>query len=138
MTGQVGTRPAQPGAGRRSPFLPAAVLGNGSLLVTVSARGEIERLFRPHVDGPAARELRLAFAMTGDEARPLDEVPFSWEQRYEPDAMILGTIVRAGQLELEAHADLVNPDEPVLARRLRATRRGRGNSRHLLPPAPRR
>ena len=37
-------------SGRRTAYLPNAVLGNGSLLVTLSARGELERLFWPHVD----------------------------------------------------------------------------------------
>ena len=46
--------------GRRLEYLPAALLGNGGLLVTLSARGEVERLLWPHVDGPDnLAELRL-------------------------------------------------------------------------------
>jgi glucoamylase len=111
----------QSDAERRVAFLPAAVLGNGSLLATLSARGEVERLFWPHVYGPEhVRELRLALA-TPDEGgrRALDEPPFSWKQSYETGASILRTVVHDGRLELEL-VDLVDPDEPVLARRLRA------------------
>jgi hypothetical protein len=74
-------------ASRSVPFLPAALLGNGSLLGTLSARGEVERLFWPHVDGPEhIRELRLALATSDEGRRALDEPPFSWTQSYENDA----------------------------------------------------
>ena len=105
---------------RRTPFLPAAVLGNGQLLVTLSARGEVERMFWPHVDGPEQlRELRLAVSLDGESWRPLDEPPFVWEQRYERDSTVLWTVARDGELRVEL-VDVVDVDEPVLARRVRA------------------
>ena len=105
---------------RRTPFLPAAVLGNGQLLVTLSARGEVERMFWPHVDGPEQlRELRLAVSLDGESWHPLDEPPFVWEQRYEQDSTVLWTVARDGELRVEL-VDVVDVDEPVLARRVRA------------------
>jgi glucoamylase len=102
-------------AERRTPLLPAAVLGNGQLLVTLSGRGEIERVFWPHVDGPPqVLEFRLAVA-----AAPLDEPPFAWQQRFEPEAMLLRTLARDGGVSVEL-LDLVDVDEPVLARRVGA------------------
>jgi len=101
--------------GRRIAFLPAAVLGNGSLLATLSARGEVERLFWPHVDGPQQLgELRLE---RGD-GRALDEEPFAWEQSYDDDTSILRTFARDGAETVEL-ADAVDPEEPVLGRRVR-------------------
>jgi glucoamylase len=104
--------------GRRIAHLPAAVLGNGSLLATVSARGEIEQLWWPRVDvGPHLAELRLALH-DGEALHWLDEEPLSWEQRYLEDATVL--VTEAGGAEI---TDLVRPSEPVLVRRVRA--RGR-------------
>ena len=109
--------------GRRQAFLPAAILGNGSLLVTLSARGEVERLFWPNVDhGQHLGELRLGLERDG-ETRWLDEEPFSWRQEYVEDASILRTIARDETCEVEI-ADLVLPDEPVLVRRVRCSPAG--------------
>ena len=78
--------------GRRTAFLPNAVLGNGSLLATLSARGELERLFWPHVDRDQhLGELRLGVADEDGRTLWLDEEPFTWEQRYADDASILHT-----------------------------------------------
>jgi glucoamylase len=100
-------------AARRVPYLPAAVLGNGALLATVSARGELERLFWPHVDaGQHLGELRLA-AFSGGELRWLDEEPDGREQTYLDESSVL--LTRAGHVEL---TDVVRPFEPVLARRI--------------------
>ena len=120
MAGHAGTRPAE----RRAPYLPAAVLGNGELLVTLSARGEVERLFWPHVDGPEQLgELRLAFTPPRGTARPLDEPPFTWEQEYEGDTTALRTLARDGDLSVEL-LDLADPGSAVLARRVRASDAG--------------
>ncbi len=55
------------GTGRRYAFRPAAILGNGSLLATISERGEIERLFWPNVDhGQHLGELRLGLERDGE------------------------------------------------------------------------
>ena len=80
--------------GRRQAFLPAAILGNGSLLVTLSERGEVERLFWPNVDhGQHLGELRLGLERDG-ETRWLDEEPFSWRQECVEGAAILRTVAR--------------------------------------------
>src|SRR5688500_13396935 len=104
--------------GRRAAFLPSAVLGNGVLLATLSARGELERLFWPHVDRDQhLGELRLGLSADG-RTRWLDEGPFTWEQRYTDDASILHTRIADGALTLEL-TDLVTPVEPVLVRWIR-------------------
>lgn len=103
--------------GRRVAYLPAAALGNGSLLATISARGEVERLFWPHVDrGQHLGELRLGIA-SGGGVQWLDAAPFGWEQTCENDASILRTVACDGGLTV-AIVDAVDVDEPVLARKL--------------------
>ena len=68
--------------GRRYAFRPAAILGNGSLLVDQRA-GKIERLFWPNVDhGQHLGELRLGLERDG-ETHWLDEAPCSWAQSYD-------------------------------------------------------
>lgn len=110
--------------GRRFAFRPAAILGNGSLLATVSARGELERLFWPNVDhGQHLGELRLGFEVDGVECW-LDERPFDWEQAYAEGSSILRTHARNGALAVEV-TDLVTPAAPVLARGVRCSAAGR-------------
>ena len=78
-------------AARRVPFLPAAVLGNGAVLATVSARGELERLYWPRIDaGQHLGELRLA-TFAGGALRWLDEEPLEWEQEYVHGSSVLVT-----------------------------------------------
>jgi glucoamylase len=117
-------RAARPDStGRRIAHLPAAVLGNGSLLATLSARGEVERLFWPRVDwAQHLGELRLGVA-ANRRTRWLDEEPFTHEQRYLDDALVLRTLVRDGELELEL-VDHVAADAPVLVRHVRAAGEG--------------
>jgi hypothetical protein len=118
VTDDPGSRPDA--TGRRLAYLPAAVLGNGSLLVTLSARGEVERMLWPHVDGPNnVRELRIGLGR-GAAAAWLDEEPGEWEQRWAGETSVLRTTIRhpSGRAEL---VDLVDPDEPVLLRRLEAS-----------------
>ena len=103
--------------GRRLTYLPTAILGNGSLLVTLSGRGEIERMLWPHVDGPDnVRALRLGIRRRGKVAW-LDEPPAEWSQAWNGDASVLRTTVRfrAGRAEI---VDAVDPDEPILVRRV--------------------
>jgi glucoamylase len=97
--------------------LPAAVLGNGSLLATVSARGRVQRLWWPHPDrDQLLDELRLGVEVDG-RTRWLDEEPFAWEQSYVDGTMVLRTTVRARGLEVQVE-DLVHSTEPVLLRRI--------------------
>ena len=120
--GELGPAGAPDETGRRTAFLPAAVLGNGSLLVTLSARGEVERLFWPHVDGAQhLGELRLGICPNG-RTHWLDE-DFTWEQAYDEDASILRTIARDAERTVEI-VDVVHPDVPILTRRVRCDTAG--------------
>jgi glucoamylase len=114
--------------GRRIAFVPAAAIGNGSLLVTLSARGELEGLFWPSVDGEQhLGTLRLGIADTADAepVRWLDEAPFGgWQQRWEDDTCVLHTSATDGTVTVEV-TDVVDPAEPVLLRRVRADGRQR-------------
>jgi glucoamylase len=120
----VATAADQPGlrpdaTGRRLAYLPAAILGNGTLLVTLSARGEIERLLWPHVDGPDnLGELRLAVRSGAGDAW-LDEAADDWRQDWSGPSSVLRTTVSTpeGTVTIE---DAVDPDEPVLVRRIEA------------------
>lgn len=110
--------------GRRYAFRPAAILGNGSLLVTVSERGEVERLFWPNVDhGQHLGELRLGLEADG-ETLWLDEAPFTWSQAYEDGTSLLRTTALDGRGAVEL-TDLVTPGEPVLVRGVRSPVAGR-------------
>ncbi len=101
--------------GRRFAFRPAAILGNGSLLVTLSARGEVERLFWPNVDhGQHLGELRLGVEVDGSTSW-LDEEPFHWDQEYESGSSVLRTSAVNGDFAVDV-TDLVTPGEPVLVR----------------------
>ncbi len=103
--------------------LPAGVIGNGSLLATLSRRGEIERLFWPHVDrGQHLGELRLG-VVAGERTRWLDEEPFVHMQSYVDDAVILRTRAVDAELDVEL-VDLVLAERPVLARIVRPRKAG--------------
>jgi glucoamylase len=105
--------------GRRLEYLPAAVMGNGSLLVTLSARGEVERLLWPHVDGPNnVVELRLGLRVGGADAW-LDEHARSWEQEWVGESSVLRTTVTTDTAAVIVE-DAVDPDECVLVRRVDA------------------
>ncbi|MEP6977560.1 MAG: glycoside hydrolase family 15 protein [Thermoleophilia bacterium] len=97
-------------------FLPAGVIGNGALLATLSARGELERLCWPSVDwGQQLGELRLGLVADGptgwlDEAE--DE---AYAQEYLEDSNALRTTGPAAEL-----VDLALSGD-VLVRRVRPT-----------------
>ena len=102
--------------------LPTAILGNGSLLATFSARGRVERLCWPHPDRDQLLDrFRLGVAVDG-VTHWLDEEPFACEQSYLTAAMVLRTNVRGRGLEVEIE-DLVDPIEPALIRRVRCFER---------------
>ncbi|MGI8885315.1 MAG: glycoside hydrolase family 15 protein [Gaiellaceae bacterium] len=110
---------ARDSSGRRFAYRPAAILGNGSLLVTVSDRGELERLFWPNVDhGQHLGELRLGLDLDGQTCW-LDEEPFAWRQAYSDGSCVLVTTARHDDIALEV-TDLVTPGEPVLVRGVRS------------------
>src|SRR5574338_1322452 len=98
--------PEDPGAtahatGRRLEYLPAPLLGNGSLLVTLSARGEVERMLWPHVDGPdnlASFRLGIGRAEGVDW---LDEPPAAWSQSWDGETSVLRTTVTRDEGDAE-------------------------------------
>lgn len=97
--------------------LPAAVLGNGSLLATVSARGVVEQIWWPHPDR-ACHDLGLRTGVELDgEVHWLDDVSFEWSQSYADDAMVLRSRARNRVIDVELE-DLVVEGEPVLLRRV--------------------
>jgi glucoamylase len=97
--------------------LASALIGNGSLLATISARGELLRLWWPHPDrGQHLGELRFGLELDGG-VRWLDEEPFAWSQSYLGDSTILRTVASSPGAVVEID-DLALPDEPVLVRRL--------------------
>lgn len=97
--------------------LPAAVLGNGSLLVTVSERGVVEQLCWPHPDRTRhVVGLRVGIESDGS-VQWLDEPAFEWSQSYVEDAMVLRSSARSATLEVELE-DVVAVDEPVFLRRV--------------------
>jgi glucoamylase len=107
--------------GRRFAYRPAAILGNGALLATVSARGELERLFWPNVDhGQHLGELRLGLEDAVGVVW-LDEEPGGWKQAYVDGASVLVTHAQFDGVSVEV-TDLVTPGEPVLARGVRCSR----------------
>jgi GH15 family glucan-1,4-alpha-glucosidase len=109
LRGQAATRPGT--------SLPAGLIGNGSLLATIGARGELLRLWWPHPDrGQHLGELRIGLELDG-EVRWLDEEPFEWTQSYVDDSTILRTTARSREVTVEID-DVVLPDEPVLLRRI--------------------
>jgi glucoamylase len=100
---------------RRVPHLTSAIVGNGSMLVTLSARGETERLFWPHIDwGQHLGHLRLGLCSDGGTVW-LDEPQLEHEQRYLEDANVVETTTR-GDAWAARTVDFVCPDEPVLYR----------------------
>lgn len=106
--------------GRRYAFRPAALIGNGSLLVTISERGELERIFWPNVDhGQHLGELRLGLARRG-ETLWLDDAPCSWQQAYLDGSSALQTTAEVQGTAVEV-TDVVTPAAPVLARRIRSS-----------------
>jgi glucoamylase len=106
--------------GRRYAFRPAAILGNGSLLATISERGEIERLFWPNVDhGQHLGELRIGLKR-GGETHWLDDAPCSWTQSYADGSSVLRTTADLQGTKIEV-TDFVTPAEPVLVRGIRST-----------------
>jgi glucoamylase len=99
------------------------VLGNGSLLATLSERGRVQGLWWPHPDREQQLgELRLGIQLDG-VTRWLDDETFVWEQSYADGSMLLRTVCRTAGLEVTID-DLVHPTEPALVRRVSCTARG--------------
>ncbi|MFA9432086.1 glycoside hydrolase family 15 protein [Egicoccus sp. AB-alg2] len=104
----------------RRDLFPNAVLGDGALLVTLSARGELEQLWWPHVDhDPHLGLLRLA-GVEEDGLRWLDDDQARHRQRYLDDTSVLETtVVGDGEVVVTDH---VTVDGPVLVRQVRGLR----------------
>jgi glucoamylase len=103
----------------RARHLPNAVLGDGSLLLTLSRRGRVQQLWWPHLDHePHLGELRLGLHHDG-RFTWLDDPALRHEQRYEDDADVLVTTVTGPGLGVVEITDAVATDAPVLVRRIR-------------------
>ncbi len=103
--------------------LPGALVGNGSVLLTVSPSGGLQRLWWPHVDhGQHLGDLRLG-VVRRRRTRWLDDATPT-EQSYEPDTTLLTTRVQIAGRRVSV-TDLVVPDRPVLVRHLTGPRRAR-------------
>jgi glucoamylase len=101
---------------------PNAILGDGSLLLTLSARGRIQQLWWPHVDhDPHLGDLRLGVHDDGSFTW-LDDPSLIHEQRCEPDADVLRTTVDGAAFGTAEVTDAVAVDAPVLVRRVRVPR----------------
>lgn len=114
----------------KKPCLIDAILGNGRMLVTLTADAEIQRLFWPHVDG-GQHVARLLGGVA------VDGKPFVWQddpawestQAYEPDQNVLATTARLPSGLLLDYRDAVLPTQPVpgcdlLMRQVTITNRG--------------
>jgi glucoamylase len=103
-----------PAAAQRRDDVANAILGNGSLLATVSRYGELEQLWWPHLDdAPQLGEIRLGHAV-GDEPVWFDRPAGGVDQRYEDATDLLVTdIVGVARI-----TDVVDPDVPVLLRQI--------------------
>ncbi len=103
--------PSEPGPRRDA--VAGAILGNGSLLVTVSPRGEVQQLNWPHLDHDThLGVLRLAAVGEGGP-RWLDDARNSNTQSFEPDTDVLTTVV-----DDVAVTDVVDPELAVLVRQV--------------------
>jgi glucoamylase len=101
---------------------PNAILGDGALLLTLSARGRIQQLWWPHVDhDPHLGDLRLGVHDAGAFTW-LDDPALTHAQRSEPDADVLVTTTSGAAFGDAEVTDAVAVDAPVLVRRVRVPR----------------
>ena len=121
---------ARPDAtGRRLELPSRGLLGNGSLLVTLSARGEVERMLWPHVDGPDnVGALRLGVRVGGTASAGSTSPRRRGRQAWDGDASVLRTTVAADGSRSAEIVDVVDPDEP---RPRPPGRDGAGDARRL-------
>lgn len=104
------------------PYIHTAIIGNGRMLATLDAKGEIHRVFWPSVD--IAQQVDLMFAAIfspalGAKAVSIhDEQYWLYSQEYMGDTCILKTEARAkdGTLQIQTF-DYVVPGKDVLVRR---------------------
>jgi glucoamylase len=109
-------------AAERSRVVPNAVLGDGSLLLTLSRRGRIQQLWWPHLDHePHLGDLRLGLREEGS-FRWLDDPALDHTQTYEVDADVLVTTSAGHAIGTVEVTDAVATDAPVLVRRVRGAR----------------
>ncbi|MTV25944.1 hypothetical protein FTX61_11070 [Nitriliruptoraceae bacterium ZYF776] len=102
------TPPADAHLDRRA-VAPNAVLGDGAALLTLSARGEVEQLWWPHVDhDPNLAELRLG-VLVDDRLTWLDDPSLRHRQRYDGDADVLVTEVAGDGVGRVVLTDVVVP-----------------------------
>jgi glucoamylase len=131
FTARSGTALAASGAARPVAYDPTAgpdarrdavanaVLGDGSLLLSFSRRGEVEQLWWPNVDrDEQLGELRLAVVTTEGVGVWLDDPTLTHTQRYDGDADVLVTEVDGVGASPVCITDVVAAHAPVLVRRV--------------------
>lgn len=93
-----------------------AVLANGRMLVTLSARGEVEQVVWPHLDRDRQlASLRLG-VIDGGHVRWLDEDARAWRQRAAVDARVVTTEIDLDDGTRVTIVDAVDPEHDVLLR----------------------
>ncbi|MFC7439837.1 glycoside hydrolase family 15 protein [Laceyella putida] len=111
------------------PYINDAVIGNSSMLVALDARGEIHRLWWPHVDMPQHVEtMKMGVLVEGMQASTswLDQAE-AWrhEQSYLPRTNILRTQATGKKVPVVvATTDFAVPDEDLLVRNVELTNTG--------------
>lgn len=111
------------------PYINDAVIGNSSMLVALDARGQIHRLWWPHIDLPQHVEtMRIGVLVDGmqESTSWLDEADaWSHEQSYLPHTNLLRTRAIGKEVPLTgAITDFVVPDEDWLVRYVELTNTG--------------
>jgi glucoamylase len=107
-----------PGPEARRDDVANAILGDGSLLLTLSRRGEIEQLWWPHVDRDEhLGELRLV-VVNESGGTWLDDPDLDHDQRYDDGADVLVTEAAGSGPGRVTLTDVVAVDGPVLLRRV--------------------
>lgn len=86
-------------------YLPTAAVGNGHMLATLGASGEIMAVFYPHIDFAQNVHEALPFIYTGEPGR--GKVIWLWDssfirsQRYVPGTNILTTTLRGAEPRID-------------------------------------
>lgn len=97
--------------------LPGGILGNGKLLLAVSPKGELTKVFWPQIDwGQHLGIIKIGLKTPNQPTLWLDDSKFITSQSYLDDSNILKTTLSyAGNFEVELE-DIVHPEKDILFR----------------------
>jgi glucoamylase len=114
----------------QKPYLNDAVIGNSSMLAALDARGEMHRLWWPHVDMPQHVEtMKMGVLVDGMQSATSwleNETAWSHEQAYLPGTNILRTQATGRDVPLVvATTDFAVPDKDLLVRHVTLTNTGK-------------